>query len=131
MSRANVEIAKRALDAYNRRDVAAVLAIMTDDYKTVSTLPDAGADFEGRDGLERYFQEVADTWEEWRIIAEDFRDFGDRVVMLGRVEGRGRGSGAPVVTPVAIIDDFRDGKVCLVRSYFDHDEALRAACLAK
>jgi ketosteroid isomerase-like protein len=126
-----VEIAKRGLDAYNRRDVAAFLATATDDYKTVSTLPDAGADFEGREGLERYFQEVADTWEEWHVIAEDFRDLGDRVVMLGRVEGRGRGSGAPVVTPAASISYFRDGKVYLVRLYLDHREALRAAGLTE
>ncbi len=129
MSRQNVEIAKRGLDAYNRRDLAAFLAILTDDYKTASTLPDAGADFEGREGLERYFQEVADTWEEWRVIAEDFRDFGDRVIMLGRVEGRGRGSGASVVTPGAAINYFRDGKIYLMRLYLDHGEALRAADL--
>jgi ketosteroid isomerase-like protein len=51
--------------------------------------------------------------------------------MLGRVEARGKTSGAPVVTPIASVSYFRDGKVYLVRSYFDHGEALRAAGLAE
>jgi ketosteroid isomerase-like protein len=122
-----VEAVKRELDAYNRRDVDALLAIATDDFKAVSTLPDAGADFEGRAGLERYLQEVADTWEERRVVGEDFHDLGDRVVMLGQAEGRGRVSGARVVTTVASISFFRDGKVYLLRQYLDHREALRAA----
>jgi ketosteroid isomerase-like protein len=55
--------------------------------------------------------------------------WGDRVLMLGQVEGRGNGSGVPVNMPLAQVYDFRDGKVCRIRSYLDHAEALKAVGL--
>ena len=44
------------------------------------------------------------------MIAEGFRDLGDRVLVLCRTEGRGRGSGVPVNAREAMVCDFRDGK---------------------
>ena len=49
--------------------------------------------------------------------------------MLGRVEGCGKGSGVPVDMPLAQIFYFRDGRICRIRSYLDHDEALKAVGL--
>ena len=72
-----------------------------------------------------------ETWAEFRIILDEFRDLGDRVLVLGRTEGRGRGSGVPVDSPYAAIFDFRDGKWWRARGYLDHDEALRAARLTE
>jgi ketosteroid isomerase-like protein len=51
------------------------------------------------------------------------------VLVLGRAEGRGRGSGVEVYSPLAIIFDFRDGKMSRSKAYLDRGEALRAAGL--
>ena len=69
--------------------------------------------------------------EKLRVLGDEFRDLGDRVLVLGRVKGRGRGSGVEVEAPLAIIFDFRDGKMSRSKAYLDHDEALRAAGLAE
>ena len=69
------------------------------------------------------------TWEELRIVGAQFRDLGDRVLVLGRAEGRGRGSGVPVDTSHGFVVELRGQKLSRVRTFLDHAEALRAAGL--
>ena len=49
--------------------------------------------------------------------------------MLGRLKGRGKGSGAPVDQPYAAIFDFRGDRTWRFRAYFDRAEALKAVGL--
>ena len=88
-----------------------------------------GGGIRGRESVQRYYEMLDETWEEFRLVAEEFRDLGDRVLVLGRTEGRGRGSGVPVDAPYAAIFEFRDGKMCRSQGYLDHGEASRAAGL--
>ena len=131
MSKANVEIAKRSVDAFNRRDVDALLDLATPDCVLSSQLLDASADFRGREGLESFFAMLSESWEEFRSVIEDYRDLGDEVLMLGRNRARGKGSGAPVDAPTAAICSFHDGKVSRIRLYLDQSEALRAVVLSE
>ena len=128
MSEENVEIAKRATDALNQRDVDAYMEFTTSDFEFFPALAGAveGGGFRGREGMEAYFEASKDTWEELRLIAEEIRDLGDRVLWLGRAVGRGSGSGVSVTAPVGAIHNFRDGKISRIRAYLDHGEALRA-----
>jgi ketosteroid isomerase-like protein len=136
MSQENVEIAGRALAAYNWRDVDSIALYVTTDFEWFPALPGtvegvALDGYRGREGIETYLGEIGDTWEKLRVLGDEFRDLGDRVLVLGRVKGRGRGSGVEVEAPLAIIFDFRDGKMSRSKAYLDHDEALRAAGLAE
>jgi ketosteroid isomerase-like protein len=132
VSQENVEIAKRGINAFNQRDVYTLAEITTDDYEWFPAFAGIveGGSYRGRNGIETYFQAAMDTWEEVRVVADEFRDLGQRVLMLGRVEGRGRGSGVEVDAPHAVVWDFRDGKISRTRAYFDPREALRAASLS-
>jgi ketosteroid isomerase-like protein len=131
--RANVEIVKRALDAYNRRDVDLIAAYVTADFEWLPALPGTveGDGYRGREGIEMYLGEIGETWEKLHVHGDEFRDLGDRVLVLGWADGRGRGSGVDVDSPLAIIFDFRDGKISRSRAFLDHGEALRAAGLAE
>jgi hypothetical protein len=60
-----------------------------------------------------------------------FCDLDDRVLMLGRIEGRGRGSHAWIDSPTGTIFEFLNGKMSRVRTYLDQGEALRAAGLSE
>ena len=84
----------------------------------------------GRVGTEKYFESLDAAWEELRLAGGEFRDLGDRVLWLGRMEGRGRGNGAPVTSPAASLHDFRGGLIWRTCSFLDHSEALRAAGLS-
>jgi ketosteroid isomerase-like protein len=133
MSQENVEIAERAFDAFNRRDVDAFMECVTSDIEFNSAMSGtvAGGSLRGREGIEALFADIRDTWEEHRMVIEVIRDLGDRVLGLGRLEGRGKASGVSVDVPLAVIGDFRDRKVWRTRTYLDHGEALRAAGLSE
>ena len=133
MSHEHVEIAKRLKDAFNRRDVDALMEFANPDIEFTTAMIGtvAGGSLRGREGIEAVFADIGDTWEEHRMVIEEIRDLGDRVLGLGRLEGRGRGSGVSVDVPLAVMSDFRDGKVWRTRSYLDHGEASRAARLAE
>jgi len=96
MSRANVEIAKRVLDAFNRRCLDASNG--ADDLGLRMVPRHRGGSFQGRDGVERYFEELRETFEEIELVVREGRDLGDRVVLLMRIQGRGRGKRAPGVS---------------------------------
>ena len=133
MSEENVEIAKQAMDAFMRRDLDAYDDLFTQDFEWFPALPSTveGGGYLGRGGIDKYFGEINDTWEEFRVIAEDYRDLGGRLLMLGRIEGRGRGSGVQVDAQLGAVWDFRDGRISQARVYLDHGEALRAAGLSE
>ena len=133
MSQTNVEIAERGIDAFNRRDVEALAEVTALDSEWFPALPGAveGDGSRGFQGIETYLGEIRETWEELQLLADEYRDLGDRVLMLGRQEGLGRGSGVPVDAPIAVMFDLRDGKISRTRSYLDHAEALRAAGLSE
>jgi ketosteroid isomerase-like protein len=131
MSLQNVEIAKRSIDAFNARDLYAYDELFTPDLEWSTAMGSIeGEIFRGRAGMETYLGRLSDTWEEYRILANEFRDLGDRVLALGRIEGRGIASGVTIDSPWALIDDFRDGNVSRIRAFLDPAEALRVAGLA-
>ena len=129
MSQAHVEIAERTLDAFNRRDVDVLMADCCADVDWVPALAIEGEVFRGREGIETYFGRLDEAWEDYHVVVDEVRDLGDRVLGLGRMVARGRGSGVPVDTQFGVLDDFRNGRISSIRGFLDHGEALRAAGL--
>ena len=110
--------AKKLTAALNRFDVDAFADCCTADFEWFPAMPGTveSVSYEGREGVGGYLRDVLDTWEDLRVLAEEFRDLGDRVLMLGRMAGRGLGSGVPVDAPIGMVFDFRDGKISRIRS---------------
>jgi ketosteroid isomerase-like protein len=132
MSVENVEIVKRLKAAFNEKDLEAFVAITTPDFEwTTSVMALEGEVFWGREGIETYFERMREVWEEFRGLASEYRDLGERVLWIGRLKGRGRGSGIPVDVPLDVLYDLRDGKISRMHSYLDHGEALLAAGLSE
>jgi ketosteroid isomerase-like protein len=104
-----VEIAERFVDAYNRRDVDALAELVTEDFEWITTNAGLveGGSFRGRTGIEAYFADVVNTWDENRISASELRDLGESVFGDLRIDARGRGSGIPVTTRMWSVSDFR------------------------
>jgi ketosteroid isomerase-like protein len=129
-----VDFARRFMGVYNRRDVDRAFAeFVTPDFEWWPALTAAyeGGCYRGREGVEQFLVDTSENWDELKGVAEEFRDLGDRVLFLGRLKGRGKGSGAPVDQPVASILDFRGERIWRFRAYFDRAEALRAAGLSE
>jgi ketosteroid isomerase-like protein len=130
MPRDKVDVAKRAVDAFNRRDVGGMFAeLVTPDvewWPAVAGVYEGGS-YQGRERIEGFVAAISEVWEEVQVIAEEFRDLGDRVLVLGRQVGRGKGSGAQVDAPLATIYDFRGNRIWRARGYIDRAEGLRVA----
>ena len=90
-----------------------------------------GRDLPGTQGIEKYLGSIGGAWEAFLIFRGEFRDDGDLVVMLGRLEGRGKGSGVPVDSSLGMVFDLRGGAISRIRGYLDHAEALEAAGLSE
>ena len=133
VSQQNVELAKRGIDAFNQRDLDVYDELVTLDFEWFPAMPGAlgGDSYRGHEGVERFLEALDDTWEEMRLVGEEFRDLGNRVLLLARLEGRGKSSGVPVTQAQSIVIDFRGGRIARIRGYLDHGEALRAAGLGE
>ena len=131
MSEQNVEVAAQAIEAFNGSDVDALAALTTPDFEwSPSMVAIEGTIFRGREGIERYFESLSGAWEKFHVHRGRFRYAEAVVVMLGRLEGRGMGSGVPVDAWLGMVFDFRGGLISRIRGYLDHTEALKAAGLA-
>jgi len=135
MPRDKVDVARRANDAYNRRDVDGLFAeLATPDfeyYPGIASALDGGTGYRGREGVDRFAADTSENWEELQTVADEFRDLGDRVLVLGRLKGRGKGSGVPVDQPFVNILDFRGDRIWRSRVYLDRAEGLRTAGLSE
>jgi ketosteroid isomerase-like protein len=130
VSEANVELCRRAFDAFAARDVEAILEVMDEEVEflpVTANLTTGGLPYRGHEGMARYFADVGRVWDELRVYPNDFRDMGETVVALGRIHGRG--GGMIIDRPTGWVWRFRAGKIVFGRVYANQEEALRAAGL--
>ena len=133
MSEENVEALKRSYEAYNRGDFNAALENARDDIRVdLSERVFNPAILQGREEYLRDFGRLEETWEEFRYDPDEFMEVGrDRVLVLGTIRGRGRGSGIGVELFSGHLWTFEKGKAVAMRLYRDREEALTAAGLSE
>jgi ketosteroid isomerase-like protein len=126
MSNENVMLARDAVAAFNRRDLAGLVELTTDDFEWVTWTGTVDhTTYHGAEGLARYFRD-ADVWELLNLEAEEFRDLGDEVLVVGMFHARGGGSGMEIHLPYYSAFFTSGGKLARVLSYRTEDEALKA-----
>ena len=131
MSKANVEIVRQIIEAFNQRDGETFGAFLADDAEIVPVRAALeGTVYRGPDAAAQYCSAVEQTWENLTWEVEEIRDVGSWVLALGHIRGSGRGSGAVFDARGAWLARFRDGLVTNFRTYPDRGEALKAAGLA-
>jgi ketosteroid isomerase-like protein len=126
MSEENVEVVRRALDAYREGDFEAALALGRDDIVSTRVDPD-GAVFHGHDGLRRLMADWVEGFQEWSYRAEEYVDAGDMVVVHIRQWGRGAESGAPVEADNWLVYAVEDGLITRVEIHSERAGAYAAA----
>ncbi len=94
-----------------------------------TTLPGA-ASAVGIDAVERYIESFARYWDEIRFEAQEYIDFGEQVVVIARLKGRGKTSGATVERTWAYVWTVREGKALRMDGYASRSEALEAVGVA-
>jgi ketosteroid isomerase-like protein len=131
VSRQNVDIVGAILEAFNRGDMRGFLDMCDPDIEwDLSRRLIDPATYQGHEGIERFFEQQLEAWEEApRMEAEDLIDAGDQVVAFVRVHGRGKGSGAAVDARIAQVWTIRREKATRLEYYGDRTEALKAVGL--
>jgi ketosteroid isomerase-like protein len=129
VSRDDVRLARNAVAAFNRRDVAGLVEMTTDDFEWVTwTGTVEPTAYHGAQGLTSYFRD-SDVWDVLHLDAREFRDLGDEVLVVGVFHARGGGSGVEIHAPYYSAFFTHGGKLARVLSFRSEDEALRAVGL--
>jgi len=99
MSQENVEIVRRALDAWNAGDFDKWMERMHPEIEwtpaLVQLMEGPETVYRGISGLRRYWDEMHAIWD-FRSETAKVHDLGDTVLMLGRILATGRVSGVDV-----------------------------------
>jgi ketosteroid isomerase-like protein len=133
MSQENVELIRRAIEAWNRADIDGWLDQATPDFVWIPAGPAAveRSAYRGRDEVREAMASGWETWEEFRFEESEIRCLGESVVWLGRVHARGRASQLELDQEFAIHAVVRDGKLARTEAFLSQAEALEAAGLSE
>jgi len=87
-----IDIVRAIYEAFGRRDLEGALAYLSPDCEldlrgTASRIGRTEP-YRGHDGMREYYADVARTWEDLTLHAEDFRAVPGAVVVMGHVEGK-------------------------------------------
>jgi ketosteroid isomerase-like protein len=127
MSSDNVELHRRANEAFNTRDVEAYIAYCDSEIELHSavTVPGGGV-YSGHDGGRRWHRDLEDVFgDELRAEPECFFDLGEHTVSFHVLHGRGQQSGADVATPAAHVCRWRDGLIVYFNGYVHKEDVFR------
>ncbi len=113
MSQENVEIVRKAIDAWNQRDADLALSYLAPEIEWLPAGPAAveRAVYRGYDEIARGYAAVWETWDVFEFHESEVRDLGDSVLWLGRVKMRGSASQVELDQEFAVHSLVRTGKV--------------------
>jgi ketosteroid isomerase-like protein len=132
MSEGNVKVVHRFVEAWNRSDTDAMLALFDTDCEVVfpPEVPEPGP-FHGHAELRQWAEGFLAAWESHRAEVVEVVESGDKVVAVLHLVGRGIGSGIEMDETDAHVLTFRDGKITRWQSFNERSEALEAAGLSE
>jgi ketosteroid isomerase-like protein len=137
MSQENVELARRAFEAFNRtyaEGTPDLFEFLDPDVEWVPIMAILeGTTYQSHEGVRRWIEDVKRDWTAFEPRPEEFRDLGeDRVLVLGSWRARGRGGDALVdIRQAAWLLQFRKGKVLRLQTFTERNKALEAAGLSE
>jgi hypothetical protein len=126
MSHENVELALRALDAVNRRDLDAFLALMDDDVEVVTRIAVIEGGLHGHDGVRFWWENMFTAFPDFDMKVVDVRDLGDVTLASLRALGHGAGSNVPFEDTLWQAGRWRRGKCVWWRAFETEADALEA-----
>jgi len=133
MSRENVEVVRRGVEAWNQHEADLWLSYAAPEVEWMPAGPATveRAVYRGYEEVATGFAAVWGTWEEFRCQESEVRDLGDSVLWLGRVTMKGGTSHVELDQEFAFHAVLRNGKVTAVRSFLAWEEAVETLGLSE
>jgi ketosteroid isomerase-like protein len=126
VSEENVALHRRIFDAFNERDIEALIAYLHPEFELHSKLAAvAPAVYHGHEGARRWHQDLDDAWEALRAEPEAYFDLGEQTLAFYVLRARGRQSGLELALPIAALVRWRDDLACYWMTYDNREDALR------
>jgi ketosteroid isomerase-like protein len=94
--RSKVELAHHAYDAFNRRDVASLLALVDADVEAVPRLAALEGVYHGHEGIRRWWRNLLAAWPDYQVEVVEVRDLGHATLARLEVGGHAADSGIAV-----------------------------------
>ena len=131
MSQENVELTRRAFEAFKDRDLDGLLAMMADDVEAFPILAGMEGGYRGHDGIRRWWTGLLGTFPDFSAEVVELRDLGDSTLAVLHIRGHGAGSDTPVDASTWQVSQFRHGQCIGWHVYTSEREALEAVGLAE
>ncbi len=128
MSEENVEKVREGMEAFNRRDVDAVIAVLHPEIEWDPGLPGTSP-YRGREGAREMLREVEIAWKDLKLRPVELLDQGEAVIAECKLTAEGRTSGVRVEGDQVGVIDFADGLFARVRIFTSRAAAFEAAGL--
>jgi ketosteroid isomerase-like protein len=131
MAQENVEIMRRAIEAWNRGDLDPWAEFLTDDVvwhplaENTQTAP-----VRGKEATLEFVRDWLEPWQAYTVEVRRFIDAGDSVVMLTTQTGSDE-SGTEVSIEMHAAGLMRDGKLAEMRWFLSEADALEAAGISE
>ena len=127
MSKQNVELHRRGVEAGNSRDIEVLIATADPSIELHSSMTTpGGAVYHGHDGLREYIRDLQDAFgDELRIEPEAYFDLGEHTLMSYVAYGRGLHSGVEITGRAAQVAKWRDGLCVYLKIYLHREDALK------
>jgi hypothetical protein len=124
MSHEDVRRAHQVIEAFNRRDLDAFLALMDVDVQADSRLAAMEGEYHGHDGIRRWWTNLLDAMPDLDVEVDDVEVRGDlTVARLGLAFSRP----TPALrSPLWHVAEWRERKVVWWSAYQTEEEALEA-----
>jgi hypothetical protein len=121
------DIVRRGFERFNANDIDGLLELMDPEveFHDVPEIP-GSTTYRGHEGIRRWWTTIKEPLEELRFEVEALTEGEDKLAVVTRAVGRGRGSGAEVDWTFTTVWGVREGLVYYHHGYTDHAEALRA-----
>jgi len=130
MSEENLEIVRRGFTAWSGGDFTAMLQELDPDV--VLHVEQAGQGvYRGHEGVIKSLVDWTEDFDDFKVVAEEFLDNGDYVVVRTRQTGSGKSSGAPMEGLFWFVYQMREGKVVRIHVLTTEQAALEAAGLSE
>ena len=130
MSQENVEIVRRAFEAFAEDDLGGMLDLVADDLITIRPDPD-GATYHGKEGFLQATADWIEGFQDWTATPRQFIDANDHVLVSVHQTARGEGSGVPVESEFWFLFLVRETKIAQVSFHPREAEAFRLAGLER